>query len=323
MFSRSWYFYLTLIIEGAALMAVELMGAKLVAPFYGSTLYVWTAILVSTVAGLTAGYYAGGRFSAKNATEKTLFAILAVSALLVAVLPYTTRGLITATSGCGLLTGIIITSLLLLLPPTFCFGMVGPLSVKLLPAAPGVFGRKAGAVYFTSTLGGIAATFLFGCYLVPVAGLHFCSLLTAVCLGILPIAYFTGIFRHTPSDSTTQTNDNLPNQRLKSKQPQKGITGTSAQPGSAVYLFAALEGTSVMAVELLSARMLAPYFGTSLFVWAVVIGFTLLGLAVGYFAGGWLSDKYPGIQTIYWALLGGAVCLLFMHFTSQQLTMAF
>ena len=41
-----------------------------------------------------------------------------------------------------------------------------------------------------------------------------------------------------------------------------------------------------MAVELLAARMIAPHFGSSLYVWATVIGFTLLALAIGYFAGG-------------------------------------
>jgi hypothetical protein len=60
----------------------------------------------------------------------------------------------------------------------------------------------------------------------------------------------------------------------------------------AIYLFAVLEGATVMAVELISARMVAPYFGSSLYVWATVIGFTLVALAIGYFAGGVIADKY-------------------------------
>ena len=47
-------------------MAVELMGAKLVAPFYGNSLYVWTAVLTITVLGLTLGYYTGGRLAKKE-----------------------------------------------------------------------------------------------------------------------------------------------------------------------------------------------------------------------------------------------------------------
>jgi len=36
-------------------MAVELMGAKLVAPFYGNSLYVWTAVLTIAVLGRDTG----------------------------------------------------------------------------------------------------------------------------------------------------------------------------------------------------------------------------------------------------------------------------
>ena len=49
MFKKFWFLFLVLVIEGASLMAVELMGAKLFAPFYGSSLYVWTAVLGITV----------------------------------------------------------------------------------------------------------------------------------------------------------------------------------------------------------------------------------------------------------------------------------
>jgi len=72
--------FLVLVIEGGALMAVELMGAKLVAPFYGNSLYVWTAVLAITVLSLTLGYYAGGRLSKERPTETKLFIVLGISA---------------------------------------------------------------------------------------------------------------------------------------------------------------------------------------------------------------------------------------------------
>ena len=78
-----------------------------------------------------------------------------------------------------------------------------------------------------------------------------------------------------------------------------------------------------MAVELMAARMLAPYFGSSLFVWATVIGITLLSLALGYYVGGRLADKYSRIVTIHWVLLIASVFLMFMHYSSQHLTLAF
>ncbi len=112
-------------------MAVELMGAKLVAPFYGGSLYVWTAVLTITVLGLTLGYYAGGRLSKKRPSERVLFSILGISALLVLALPLTASISMDLTRGLGLIIGICITCFLLLLPPMLCFGIVGPLVVRL------------------------------------------------------------------------------------------------------------------------------------------------------------------------------------------------
>lgn len=56
-----------------------------------------------------------------------------------------------------------------------------------------------------------------------------------------------------------------------------------------LYLIAFIEGGSVMAIELAGAKMIAPFFGTSLYVWASALAVTLGGLTTGYFAGGWAT----------------------------------
>jgi len=60
------------------------------------------------------------------------------------------------------------------------------------------------------------------------------------------------------------------------------------------FILAFIEGGSVMAIELLGAKMLAIYYGNSLYVWTSVLGITLAGLASGYFAGGFVSGRYVG-----------------------------
>jgi len=313
------YLFGVLLIEGAALMAVELMGAKLLAPFYGSSLYVWTAVLSITVLGLTVGYHFGGRLAARKTTYKHLAGILGIAAALTLALPYTAVAAIALTARMNLVPGICTASLLLLVPPMFFFGLVGPLAVRLLADRSGsAAGHIAGTVYFTSTLGGIAATFLFGYFLIPESGLRVSALVAGLALAALP---FMWLFLPKPVAVP------LPDDRPEAPQPVKqgravksgspARSEASISPGKSVYLFAAVEGAVVMAIELLAARMLAPWFGASLYVWVAVIGITLFSLACGYFAGGRLADKRPGLGTIHQVLLIAAMFVLCMHFSKN------
>jgi spermidine synthase len=323
MLKKHWYLFLVLLIEGSSLMAVELLGAKLLAPFYGSSLYVWTAVLSITVLGLTLGYYSGGWLSARHAHEKILTIIICIAALLVFALPSMADLLISFTSGMKLIPGICTSSLFLLVPPMFCFGLVGPMVVRLMAQKMETLGNVAGTVYFTSTLGGITATFLFGFYWIPEMGLKFSALITSVALAALPIIYLIKVMFIKEENEVKVVEEQIvqpvkarPAAKAKSAKPD------NKQIKNSVYLFAALEGATVMVVELMAARMLAPYFGSSLFVWAAVIGITLLSLAIGYFSGGKLADKFTRIETIYWVLLISSVFLMSMHYISQSLTLA-
>ncbi len=317
------FFLFLLIVEGASLMSVELLGAKYLAPFYGSSLFVWTSVLAITVLGLTFGYYFGGKLSENKPNEKKLVIIISIASLIVLVLPLTSHLIITLTSGLNLKSGVCIASLLLLVPPTFCFGLVGPMVVRLMADKIEKLGNIAGTVYFTSTLGGISATFLFGFYLIPEAGLQFSSFATAIALAVIPVIYFVKM-RLFPAGKHVNTPDIPIVQPYKAKpvaKPEKAGTKTQKIKNT-VYLFAVIEGATVMAVEIISARMLAPWFGSSLYVWAAVIGITLFSLALGYYSGGILADKFPQFNTILWVLLLASIFLLLMHYFSSTFTMA-
>lgn len=88
-----------------------------------------------------------------------------------------------------------------------------------------------------------------------------------------------------------------------------------------------LAGIGTLGVEMVASRLLAPYFGTSQPIWAVVIGMTLLYLAIGYRLGGALADRNPDEKVLYqlicWAgLLTGFIPLLanpILRFSQQAL----
>jgi predicted membrane-bound spermidine synthase len=198
--SYIWLLYLALVIEGGALMAVELVGAKLIAPYYGNSLYVWAAVLAVTLGGLAFGYYYGGNISQKYPNKKTLFYIMFTSSLLVFAMPLTSGFIMNATMNLGLKAGVLISTTLFLMPPLVCFGMVSPMVVRLITNDVAKVGGSAGKVYFISTIGGVLATFWFGFYAIPYIGLKMSCVIIGSLLLVPGIIYFAGKNKFEPVD---------------------------------------------------------------------------------------------------------------------------
>lgn len=79
------------------------------------------------------------------------------------------------------------------------------------------------------------------------------------------------------------------------------------------YLFLTfLAGAIIMIFEIIGARLLAPYIGTSFIVWTSLIGFVLGSLSLGYYLGGKWIDKYTSLSIAAYALLGSALAILWV-----------
>jgi MFS family permease len=75
---------------------------------------------------------------------------------------------------------------------------------------------------------------------------------------------------------------------------------------SLVFLIAGWSGFFVMAVELLSGRILAPNFGNSIYVWGGIITVFMLALSIGYLIGGRLSIREPSLKKLSMILMVAA-----------------
>jgi spermidine synthase len=74
-----------------------------------------------------------------------------------------------------------------------------------------------------------------------------------------------------------------------------------------LYLIVTLTGAVIMALEILSSRVLAPYFGNSVYVWGSIISIFLAALSIGYYWGGRLSDRHPELSTLGHLILAGGL----------------
>lgn len=153
-------------------MACELIGARLAAPYFGSSLTVWAAVLGVTLTALMCGYYAGGWFSGRLRSRSVIFLILAGAGALLIAMPALSQWVMNATLDMPVRSGATLSLAVYMFPPLFLMGMSSPVVIHLLSERAETSGRTAGSVYAISTLGGILATFLLGFYLMPWLGLR-------------------------------------------------------------------------------------------------------------------------------------------------------
>ena len=165
---RTWL-YFTVFLTGASVMVIELLGTRMIAPFYGTSLYVWSSLISVTMIALALGYFIGGRW-ADQAKKTGLSLIIALAALLTLAIPLATRFVLLATDPLGLRAGAFVSAFVLFLPSLALLGMVGPFAIKLATSHLDGVGSSAGSIYAVSTLGSVVGTLILGFYLFPLIG---------------------------------------------------------------------------------------------------------------------------------------------------------
>jgi len=154
--------------SGFFVMSVELLGGRLLAPTFGSSIYVWGALITVFMLALSVGYLAGGRWSTRSPSVPRLGAILIIAAISITPVLWFGPGLLDGVASVvpdprfGSLLG----ATALFFVPTFFSGMISPYAVRLLVQERETSGRHAGQLYFVSTFGSAAGTLLTSFYLV-------------------------------------------------------------------------------------------------------------------------------------------------------------
>jgi spermidine synthase len=166
-------------LTGFGVLIIEIAGARLMAPYFGNTLFTWTAMIAVVLAALAGGYYTGGVVAdRKNASWILPAAIFSSSAFIVAV-PWLSVGISNASGFLGIVYGPPVASVLLFSFPSIMLGIVLPLAIKLKANTSRKVGRSAGNLYAFGSLGSIVGALSSGYLLIPY-------------LGILNTFYFDG-----------------------------------------------------------------------------------------------------------------------------------
>jgi predicted membrane-bound spermidine synthase len=185
-------------IEGGAVMCVELCSAKILSPFFGTSIYVWAAVLGITLTALMLGYYFGGYLSSKNKKITTIFWLMLVGGLLTTLAPVISDFILPITIQFNLLLGTVISLFFFMFFPLFLFGATSPLLINFLTKNVNDSGKSSGTVYAISTFGGIITTFTVGFYTLPEFGIAN----TLYAYGVLVLAYTTFLFVTTRTFKT-------------------------------------------------------------------------------------------------------------------------
>jgi spermidine synthase len=158
---------------GAALMALEMVAARVLAPALGNSIFVWGSVISSVMVALSLGYWLGGHLADRFGASKTLAPVIAAGGLLTCLAPMVAGAALPWAADLGPRAGSLAASALIFFAPSLLMAMVTPLGLRLA-ASKGMehIGRSAGALSSISTAGSIVGTLATSFWLIPLLSLE-------------------------------------------------------------------------------------------------------------------------------------------------------
>lgn len=176
--TKQWFLRFFVFCTGAGVMSVEFGAQRLLEPFFGNSEIVWATLIGIILLSLAGGYAIGGRIADKWPTVHGMGLLTAAAGLYVAFLPLASYPILNSVSGgllnssAGLVIAALIGTIILFMPPVAALGAVSPYSVRLTIVNRQSAGTKTGSLYFWSTFGSLAGTFIPTLYTIPTFGVR-------------------------------------------------------------------------------------------------------------------------------------------------------
>ena len=179
--------YIMAFSSGFAIMAVEMMGGRILAPWFGGSIYIWGSIISIFLIALSLGYLLGGQLSMIRPGLRKYGWLFIGAGLSMFPIIYLSDILMNLTF---IVTedpryGSLIAATLLFFLPALILGMISPYSIRLLIKSQAASGHTAGRLYFISTLGSALGTIGTAFYFVRYFEVNQIIFTTIFCLLVL------------------------------------------------------------------------------------------------------------------------------------------
>lgn len=186
---KKYILEITVFICGAIGMILELVAARVLSPYVGSSNLIWTTIIGVMLISMSVGYWLGGKKADKDPNKRTLSNMILLGALTASLIPLLETVLVDNLSKISnnLVVIALISSAIIFGIPSFVMATVSPFAVKLRDKEYENLGEISGSTSSLSTIGSIFGTFLAGFFLIPTFGVR------AIVLGITVVLLLLAI----------------------------------------------------------------------------------------------------------------------------------
>lgn len=184
------FLFLTAMVNGAAIMVIEILGAKILAPFLGTSHFVWTAQIGVAMASLAVGYFLGGRWADSATGLGRLYGAMFGAAGYLAVVVFGVRTVAAKCLSFSLPVGSLLASAFLFFVPLALLAITCPFLVRFITGHLSGVGGTVGRLTALSTVGSFVGTALIGYVLIPLAPNSVTLIATASLCALLALVYF-------------------------------------------------------------------------------------------------------------------------------------
>lgn len=191
---QNWLLITQVFVAGATSLAIEMAASRMLAPYFGTDLFVWANIIGLIMLYLTVGYYAGGVLADRHPQPQLFYIITAIAALLTGAIPLIAAPVLNwslntfgSIQPLGIFYGSLVAVILLFALPNILLGCTSPYAIRLRITQAGYAGRTAGLLYAVSTAGSIAGTFISVLVTMPYVGTNLTFYLFALVLFLVSV----------------------------------------------------------------------------------------------------------------------------------------